>query len=451
MSDHVTADPVQRSEPLVRRLTLPALWLLVINGMIGAGIFGVPAAAEQLAGRFSPWVFAICALLIAPVMLCFAQLASAFRGTGGPTLYARTAFGPFAGFQIGWAFYIARLTAFAANTNLLVTTVAFFWPEAIGPALRVGLILLVCGLLTWVNLVGAQTAMRALGVITVLKLLPLVGLALVGLVGLDQTVFTSAVSPPGLVDLSAAVLLVIYAYVGFESGLVPGGESRNPQRDMPRALLLALAIAATVYVLVQFATQRLVPDLAMAERPVVDAGAALFGQVGAVVVVLAIIASVGGNLLGSMFSTSRISYRLALDGQLPPFFASVHPRYATPWLSVLVFGGTAFVLAATGSFVWLAVISVFVRLLIYGTCIAAMPRVNAAAEESPDRIRLPGGLAIPALGMLVCAGLATQVSLASLLATVGLLAVGTLLFMLAAWQRRVPGNEAGTHPRTGES
>ena len=428
-----TAPP---KEPLPRRLSLLALWLLVINGMIGAGIFGVPAAAERLAGGFSPWVFALCGLLIAPVMLCFAQLASAFRGTGGPVLYARTAFGPFAGFQIGWAFYVARLTAFAANTNLLVTTLAFFWPDTFGPALRVGLILLVCGLLTWVNVVGAATAMRSLGVLTVLKLLPLVGLAAIGLVGLDQSVFAAVARPPAAVDLGAAVLLVIYAYVGFESGLVPAGESRNPQRDMPRALLLALGLATLVYLLVQIATQRLVPDLATAERPVVDAGAALFGPAGAVIVVLAIVASVGGNLLGSMFSTSRISYRLALDAQLPSAFAAVHPVHGTPWISVLVFGAAAFVLAATGSFVWLAVLSVFARLLIYATCIAAMPRVEAAAEPSADRLLLPGGRVLPVLGLAVCIGLVTQVSLASVLATLVLLGMGTLLFALTGWQRR---------------
>ena len=423
-------------EPLVRQLGVVALWLLVVNGMIGAGIFGVPAGTERLAGSFSPWVFALCGVLIAPIMLCFAQLSSAVRGTGGPVLYAQTAFGPFVGFQIGWAFYIARLTAFAANLNLLVVSIGYFWAEPMGAVMRIGLLFILCALMVWVNLIGARATMRSLGVLTVLKLLPIIALAVVGLFMLDRAVVTSVAQPPGMTDLGAALLLVIYAYVGFESGLVPAGESRNPQRDMPRALLLALVIVTTVYVLVQIATQRLLPELASSERAIVDAGEVLLGRTGAVIVVLAIVASVGGNLVGSMFSSPRITYRLAMDGQLPPVFARVHPKHRTPWVSVLVYGGAAFVLAATGSFVWLAVLSVFTRLLIYMTCIAAMPRVRAAAGEAPGPIRLPGGVLIPVLAMVICLALLTRVGWDSVLATAALLLVGTVLFFVAAIRRQ---------------
>jgi len=425
-------------EPLRRQLTLTGLWLLVINGMIGAGIFGVPAEAERLAGAFSPWVFVLCGVLIAPIMLCFAQLSSAFSGTGGPVLYTQTAFGPFAGFQIGWAFYIARLTAFAANLNLLVASIGYFSPTPPGPAVRAGLLFALCGLMVWINLVGSRAAMRSLGVLTVLKLLPLVAIAALGLVGLDRAFFTAVTAPPGAIDLGAAALLVIYAYVGFESGLVPGGESKNPQRDMPRALLLALIIASVLYALVQAATQRLLPDLAASDRPIVDAGEALLGRSGAIVVILAIIASVGGNLIGSMFSTPRITYRLALDAQLPSGFAAVHPKFQTPWISIIVYGIASFVLAVTGSFVWLAVLSVFTRLLIYITCIASMPRVRAAAMDADThpQIKLPWGYTIPVLALIVCVGLLTRVSTESVIATVAMLAVGTALYWFAALGRR---------------
>lgn len=415
-------------ETLVRRLGLWGLWLLIVNGMIGAGIFGVPAGAERLAGAFSPWVFVLCAFAIAPIMLCFAQLSSAFNATGGPVLYARTAFGPFVGFQIGWAFYIARLTGFAANLNLIVTSIGYFFPDQMGTAVRVGMLLALCAGLTWINLVGVRAAMRSLGVLTVLKLLPLVALAVIGLVGLDRTVLTAVAEPPGLNDLGAAVLLVIYAYVGFESGLVPGGESRNPQRDMPRALLLALGLSTLVYVLVQIATQRLVTDLASSERPVVEAGEVLLGPIGAVLVLFAIIASVGGNLVGNMFSSPRITYRLGLDGQLPAAFAKVHPRHQTPWNSVIIYGVAAFALAVSGSFVWLAVLSVFTRLLIFLTCIAAMPRVHAAATDRASLLRLPGGWTIPLLAIIVCLALLTQVNWNSVFVTMAMLAIGSVLF-----------------------
>jgi amino acid transporter len=420
------------TEPLARRLSVLGLWMLAINGMIGAGIFGIPAEAQRLVGDFSPWLFAVCALLIAPVILCFAQLASAFRGTGGPILYVGSAFGPFAGFQAGWGYYVARLTAFAANLNLLVTSIGWFWPDASGPAVRLALLALTCAGMTWVNVVGAQAAMRSLGALTVLKLLPLVGLALFGAFELDRGVFAAAVAPPDAGDLGAAILLAIYAYVGFESSLVPAGEARDPQRDLPRALLWSLAVATALYALVQVAARHLLPDLAGAQRPLVEAGEALLGPAGATVVVIGIVASVGGNLVGSMFSTSRISYRLALDGQLPAWFARVHPRHQTPANSVLFYGLASFALAVSGTFAWLAVLSVMVRLLLYAGCIAAMPRVRRASTDLPGAIVLPGGWAIPLAGMAVCLGLLTQVSLASVLATAALLAVGSGLYAIAA-------------------
>ncbi len=434
--------PAPTSEPLRRQLGVLGLWLLAINGMIGAGIFGIPAEAERLAGAFSPWVFVLCALLIAPVMLCFAVLSSAFSGTGGPVLYVGTAFGRFAGFQAGWAFYIARLTAFAANLNLLVTTVGYFWPAAAGPALRIGLLVLVGGLLTWVNVVGARAAMASLGALTILKLLPLVVLAVIGLVQLDGGVLAAAVAPPAAVDLGAAVLLAIYAYVGFESSVVPAGEARDPQRDLPRALLWALLVAAGLYALVQSATRQLVPELAGVERPLVDAGAVLLGPVGAAIVVIGIIASVGANLIGSMFSTSRITYRLALDGQLPAWFARVHARHGTPHLSVIFYGAAGVLLAISGSFVWLAVLSVLVRLLLYLACIGAIPAVQRKLALTGVAMRVPGGPALVPLAALVCIGLLTQVSLAAVLATAGLLAVGSVLFALARW--RTPRCAAAT-------
>lgn len=434
-------------EPLPRSLGAVALWLLCINGIIGAGIFGAPAKAELLTGDFSPWVFAMGALLIAPIMLCFAWLSARFTGTGGPMLYAGTAFGPFVGFQVGWTFYIARMLAFGANLTLLVATLEYFSPQPFGPALRVGLLFVLCAAMVWVNIAGARATMGSLGLLTLLKLLPLVAIALAGLSHLDAAVFTAAASPPPIADLGTAALLVIYAYVGFESGLVPAGEAKDPKRDLPRALLLALLISASLYVLIQIAARSLVPDLALSERPLVDAGQAMIGPAGAVIVSLAVIFSVGANLLSSIFSAPRLTYRLALDGQLPAPFARVHPTHGTPWVSIAFYGAGVFALAATGSFAWLAVLSVLARLLLYMTCVASMARIRSQPENDQHAFRLPGGPAIPVLAILVCVGLLTQVGFDSVLATGALLGVGTVLFLIAQLQHRKSPRDALGDPR----
>ena len=429
--------PAAPDEPLARQLSALGVWLLVINGIVGAGIFGLPAEAARLAGDFSPWVFVICAAVMLPVMLCFAELASRFDGTGGPVRYAGSVFGPFAGFQAGWAFYVARLTAFAANAALLVAAVGYFWPAADRPGVRLALLLVLCAGLTAVTTIGTRKAMGSLGFLTLLKFLPLAALVGYGLVHLPDAMLAAVrVVPPADAQLGAAVLLVFYAFVGFESGLVPAGEARDPRRDMPRALYWAIGIVALLYFALQAVSVAVLPGLADTRRPLVEAGGALFGPAGALIMMAGMVASVGGNLAGALFSTPRVTYALARDGQLPPGFAYVSPRFGTPAVSIAVFGAAGFLLAAAGSFVWLAGLSVLTRVLIYVGCIAALPALRRRPAESPAVLRLPGGLLIPALAAGVCLALLTQVKASDYLVTGAMLAVGSGLWLVARGRGR---------------
>ena len=423
-------------EPLPRRLTGFSLWLLMVNGVVGAGIFGLPGEVARLAGHAGVWIFPICALLILPIVLVFVYLGSRFVGTGGPMLYTGTAFGSFAGFQTGWAFYVARLTAFAANINLLVTTLAWFWPGLQEPLPKFGLLLACITSLALINSIGAQRAMSWLGVITLLKFLPMLAVVGVGLFVMQSSLPSVEVaSPPTPVDMGAAILLVIYAFVGFESGLVPAGEATHPQRDIPRALLAAVLSAAMLYIAIQVVCTALLPELIHEKQPVVAAGVVLFGATGAVVMTLGIAASVGGNLLGAMFSTPRITYRLALEGQLPALLGHVSPTLGTPVISIVFFAVLSLLLAATGTFVLLASLSVVVRLLIYVGCIAAVPSSRIRSIDQSNSLMLPGGLLIPGMALLVCVFLLWQVATASWLMAVVLLGAGSLLFGLARINR----------------
>ncbi|MCP5179590.1 MAG: APC family permease [Pseudomonadales bacterium] len=431
----------QVREVLPRQLRLTGLWLLVINGVIGAGIFGLPAALAATAGGLAPWLLLAGGVLILPVILVFADLSSRFNATGGPVLYTSTAFGPFTGFQVGWAFYVARLTAFAANANLLVTTLGWFNPDlAEGHGRAIALSVLILALIL-INLVSTRAAVRSLGVLTAAKLLPLAALALAGLWLLPAAAhhLPTAQGTPNALAVGPALVLVIYAYVGFESGLVPAGEATSPGRDLPRALFLALGMAGMLYALVQVACTALVPDLAHSQRPVVQAGEALAGALGAGVIVAAVVASVGGNLLGAMYSTPRITYRLALDGYLPTVLAHVHPRHGVPHASIVLFGGVALALAVSGSFALLAVMSVLVRLGIYMLSALALPRlrhVHGDPVSGSHRMLI-------VFTLLFCAGLATQVDATSWLATGLLLGAGSLLYGVS---RARAGSSSGTPP-----
>ncbi len=426
-------DTINKPESLKRQLTVVGLWLLAINGMIGAGIFGVPAKTYALAGEFGPWIFVICAVLIAPVMLSFGELASAFRSTGGPMLFVGMAFGPFAGFQAGWGYYVARITAYAANMNLMVLSFGYFWPASAEPTMRIILIAAASIIILLLNVINARATMGSLGLVTLLKLAPLVALALYGLFTWDGSAIASITEVPDATNFGAALLLVIYAYVGFESSVVPAGESKDPHRDMHRALIMALVVAAGLYALIQLAAQQLVPDLANTEGPLLVAGAVWLGPIGASLVALGIVTSVGGNMIGSTFSSARITYRMAIDGYLPKWYSALNVSYATPIYSVFFFVAAGFILSVSGSFVYLAVLSVFTRLMLYIACIISMPAVRRFGDDRA--FRLPGGWTIPILALLICIGLLTQVSISSVLATLGLLAVGSVLYGAAVWTK----------------
>ncbi|MEM6732240.1 MAG: APC family permease, partial [Myxococcota bacterium] len=365
------------TEPLPRRLTVVALWLLVINGLIGAGIFGVPATAARLTGAYSPLMFVLCGLLILPILLCFGELASYFRGTGGPIRYAAAAFGRFAGFETGWTFYIARMGAFAANLNLLVDSIAYFWAPANLGFTRVALMALTCGLITWGNVVGTEHAMRSLGGLTVLKFIPLVILVAVGLPHIDAAAFPSASAHvPSPDDIGSAALVMVYAYVGFAAAVVPAGEALRPAKDMPRALLAGLGVATLLYVGIQLVSLSVLPHLGESERPLLDVADVLLGGPGAALLMSGVVVSVGGNLMASSFSAARMSYVLAREGSLPEPFGRVHRRFETPHVSIVLYGVVAFVVASAGSFVWLAKTNVLVRVLMYMMCIGALPIVR---------------------------------------------------------------------------
>lgn len=415
-------------ERLVRQLGAWGIWLLAVNGMIGAGIFAVPAGAARLLGTWSPLLYLGCGMLLGAVIICFAELSGRFRGTGGPIVYTRAAFGAMAGFQTGWAFYVARVTAFAANINLLVVSVAVLWAPLGHGWPRIMLVAAIIGSLAWMNVVGVRAAVNSMGVLTVLKFLPLVAVVVVGawMVG-PQHLPGSAEGFPASTDIGTAALLVIYAFVGWEAAVIPAGETRDPVKDMPRALFRALWMVTLLYIAIQLVVMAVLPDPGASQRPLVDVGAALFGPVGALLMTAAVVVSVAGNVAGTMFTAPRLTYSLAHQGDLPAWLGRVHEQHRTPANSVIFLAVIVFALTVYGSFLWLAAMSSLVRVLIYMASVAAMPRIRA---QNPDYAgyRVPGGWWIPAGAFLVCALLLTQVSLQSVLVTAAFLAIGALAF-----------------------
>lgn len=425
---------LEKQEKLPRNLGLWGIWMLVVNGFIGAGIFGLPSGAADLAGEYSVWIYAFCALLMLPVILSFAEVGSYFSGTGGPIKYGTQAFGGFVGFQGGWLYYLARLISFAANTVLLSDSIAYFFPIAGEGTGRLFTILLTILGLSSVNILGSSESIRSMTFFTIIKFGVLISLVFGGFVLLGDSMlptFDSALPQAG--DLGAAALLLIYAFVGFEGAIVPAGEAKKPERDMPMGLILGLTVVVILYMLIQLVAMAAVPNLAESTTPLLDTASNLFGEFGAYFLMVGVATSVIANLISSMFSATRVTYALSLENSLPAWFGKVHNRFLTPANSVLFFGIAAFILAAMGSFRFLAAMTVLSRLFLFIMTCAAVPALRPKFRGQ-GRFILKGGYLIPILGILSCLWLMMQVSWESVWMTGIFVLIGTGLYWIGKRQ-----------------
>lgn len=379
------------------------------------------------AGLFSPWLYVLCGLLIMLIVLAFARVASFFEDTGGPVNYVGRAFGPFAGFQGGWLLTLSRAAAFAANAHLMVTYAGWLWPPLLDGVGHSGTVLLVCALLAVVNIIGVRQGMAALFALTALKLLPLLLLVLLGLGQVNPQIFTGAEVPP-LASLGETMLIVFYAFVGFESAVIPAGEARDARRDIPLALVRTILAITLFYFFIQVVTISVAPDVGGSETPLADVALILAGAAGAGLLTLGAVFSISGNLTASMLSAPRMLYAMAHIGSMPAWFGAVHPRFHTPANAIGFYAVFSIVLALSGGFVWLAAMSTVVRLLVYVMSIATLPVLQRRIGEHEGQFRLPGGLLIPALAVLVSLWLMSHAPLQSWLVTAAFIAVGAVVY-----------------------
>jgi amino acid transporter len=404
---------------------------LAFNGVIGASIFALPAKLQDQFGWFSPWLFPLFGLLVLLVALPFARTASHFPMSGGPVVYAAV-FGPAASFQAGWIYYVARVTALAANSNVLVTYLATLWPPLAEGAWRAAAIVAVTAFLTLINVAGVKRAVRLLDALTLLKATPLIVMAIIGLVAAGASIETPAALPP-LSEIEVAALLVLYAFVGFETSVVPAGETRDPGRTIPRALIATILATAALYFLVQLSYVAVMAPGEGGDAPLVAFGEKLAGPAGGLLLTAAAVFSLMGNINGGITSASRATYALGRDGLLPGWFGRVSARFATPANSVLFMGLLIALLAITGSFVWLAVVSTLARLIVYSLGISALGKLEKRTGAGALVL-----YAMMAAGLAVCLWAAFQSEWASWRMLLILIAAGTILYLAARFARAKP-------------
>ena len=421
----------------VRAIGIGGAILIAANGMVASGIFSLPGKLDAAVGMFAPVLLLVAGVGFVCIALSYADCARHFESSGGPILYVGTAFGRFPGFIIGWLNYISRASAQGANANVVVLTAVALFPAAAGSVARQAMLFMLFVALTMLNVLGVRRAIAALAGITALKLIPLLVLMVAAFI-----TFGTGHAPmvPPVADAAGVALVALYAFTGFEVASLAAGETSNPRRALPIALVGTVVAIGLLYVLVQWAYSA--SGTANSDAPLVALAVRIGGAAAGFALGLTVLVSVVGGITVAILGGSRMTVGMAEEQMLPARFASFSPRFATPVFSILFFGVFALLLAVSGSFVFLAVVSTLARLLSYFACILAAPRLDRIFEAHRD---WPRRLLFPGIAAALCIWAASQSKAVEWRTLALLVGAGAMLYWVA---RRASGpSDAVAPPR----
>ncbi len=424
-------------ERLIRGIGPWALTAFALNLTVGSGILGLPARLQALVGNYSIAIVAVCGLLIALIALCFAEIGSRFDRTGGPQLYASAAFGPGVGFAVGWLLWISRIGTCAAVSNLLIDYGKILVPQLAQPVARAGTISVLVSAYTWINIRGIRQTAAVSVAFTVSKLIPLVAFAIIGLFFIEPQRIQLGSLPP-VTNLSTAILLAGFAYMGFDATTVLAGEVRDAPRSVPFAIVLSVCIVMLLYSLIQMVCVGTLPNLAASERPLADAATVLLGQWASVAVALTAVVSCAGVFGASMTPGTRLLFAMADQRQLPPVLAHVHARFRTPVLAILLTAAAAWVLAVSGSFIYLVKVTLIARISVYAITCATLPIFRRRTDLAAAAFKVPAGQAVAYGCAVLCVLCLANSSMRELLDVALALLIGLIIFGLKRFARGAP-------------
>ena len=420
----------EQNRGLVRTIGRWSLAALMLNTMIGASIFGLPALIAARLGRLSPIAYFVAFAGVAVIAACLAEVASYFQEAGGPYLYAREAFGRFVGIQIGWLSWLSRISACSAVANLFITYLTAFVSAARAPLVRAGVLTVLIGFLAAVNYRGVTDGKWLSNFFTITKVLLLTLFIAAGLIALalhPEIRVTPTEVPAHATDWFAAVLLMVYAYGGFEAALFASGEASNPRKDAPVALAIALVTATLLYVAVQYVVIYTLANPGATTKPAVDVARQFMGPVGVSLVTAVALVSVYGYLSANMLHTPRVTFAMGERGDFPAFFAAIHPRFRTPYISIVAFAALLIAFAVLGDFRWNAILSAVARLFMYGAVAAALPALRRK-RPGEAAFRLPGGTGFAVVALVFTGCLLTTVRWKE-----GVVVLATFAIAVANW------------------
>jgi basic amino acid/polyamine antiporter, APA family len=409
-----------------RRLNFLDVFCLGLNAIVGSGIFLFPGRLAALAGPASIAAFLVCALLLSSVALCYAELSAMFAENGATYLYAREAFGERVGYGVGFLSWATSALSWSAVASVLAAHAAYFHPVFAVPSAQkasAGLVIVFFGLL---NYRGVKPGARAVDLLTFAKLIPLLLFVACGLTSVDPGRYSPFYG--GQMRFGYAVFLALWPLQGFEAAPVPAGETGDPQRDIPRAVLGSLLSAAVIYAAVQAVAVGTFAGLASSsQRPLADAAAGFMGPLGAALMAAGGIVSMTGFIAGEALGAPRYLSALGSRSLLALRLGAVHPRYETPHRAIAVTTATSLALVVSLDFSSLIDISNLAVVCQYLAACLALWALRVRRPQAPRPYRVPWAWAVVPVGCLTSLWLMTQVSRPELFAVAVVLVVGYLL------------------------
>ncbi len=376
------------------------LVMLMINGIIGAGIFGLPSKIFALSGVYSILAMFVCAVIVFVLVLVFAEVASKFKKTGGPYLYTLSAFGPFPGFIIGWLILITRLATYAALIHLFVSYLSHFHPAFLDPMVKAATVFLFTLFLTIINYIGVKSSAILSNTLAIAKVSTLIIFIIAGLFFINPELINFNQSAPDLTNFSSSVLILIFAFTGFEAILVNTGEVKNPKRNIPFALIVTIISVAVIYMLIQVVSVGTLPDLASSDKPLTDAAQLYMGPVGGFIITAGALISIGGTLNAIMLIGSRLTFALSEEKQFPRLFSYLHPKFQTPVYSLIAFSIVSIMVSVTGSFIYAVSISVISKVLTLLMVCVILIKLRIKNPKDSNFFKLPYGYALAVTGII---------------------------------------------------
>lgn len=435
-------------DALSRVVGVQGLAATVVNNSIGGSIYALPALIAIQLGVAAIIGYFLCGLMFVTIILCYVEVGSRIKTTGGSYAYVESAFGLFPGFIVNWLFFFGwGILSDAALMNIVADSLSVMVPSFANPLVRALLLLILIGLMLFINVYSAKLSVRFVELITIIKLIPLFAIMIFGFSHVKAANLHWE-HLPSLRSFEDSALILFFCFAGFETSLNVSGEIKDPKRTVPRGILLGGILVFSIYILIQLVMQGVLGEHVkeFKDAPLAAVAEKVFGSTGAIIILVAAMISGFATVSGDVLASPRLLYAGAKDGLFPKFLGKIHPRFGTPHLAIIIYCLLIFILSVSGGFKQLAILASGALLLIYLAVVLAMIRLRLKKDAVVEKgFKVPGGMIIPFIAIAAIIWVLSNLSRAEIISLgIFIAVISVIYFVMKKWQSKA-GKKAGNY------